>query len=461
MVLELPQKCTANSCDFCRAQWKFRERKTAMSLQWKKSLESLRVDFLDLSRSYPKLFFARLIGPLVSESIWKSLLGEKKYVRRGWRPIRGGLLDHACIYSTPDADAIMCTHALTRLDHLSENAARALCEIPKQLLGTYFPSESSEPSAALWLAFLDHLASIPGPVGQTRVFQREQLKVVQPEEAGSPMIRVPLIAQHFNPHLFPAVAFPHQWLALLSPDIATCSAAAIDELFQKLPNFSDDFTCATWVEPGGARMTWTVPDRAMLGDVIEERGEPAEIFANEGIAASGTSLIYLLESIPTGTAEAHNYHKCIARIARRLFHPDLTGMTFEQEINDGRKRIDLCFDNVAERGFFHELKVAHQIKCPVVFMECKNYASDPGNPEIDQLQGRFARQRGIFGILICRQVENRETLLRRCRDVANGDRGYVIVLTDSDVKQLWQLRTAQNDDGFNEYLREKFKQLIM
>ena len=222
---------------------------------------------------------------------------------------------------------------------------------------------------------------------------------------------MPAIAHNSAPKNFPPEAFPHVWLALLSPDIAMCSALAIDELLRRLPDPAGDIHVATWVEADGCKTTWTVDDSEMLESLKEKLGEPIELFHHEGQGVAGTNLISRLDSIPSGSENAHSYHQCIDQILKRLFSPELTGMKIEQEINVGRKRVDICFDNVANRGFFHDLKLAHQIKCPLIFLECKNYSCDPANPEIDQLLGRFGRQRGDFGILLCRNVAKPEILL--------------------------------------------------
>ena len=80
-----------------------------------------------------------------------------------------------------------------------------------------------------------------------------------------------------------------------------------------------------------------------------------------------------------------------------LFHPHLTSPRSEVKINDGRKRIDVTFTNMAEKGFFAWL--AQHYAAPHVFVEYKNYGREIGNPELDQMLGRFSPSRGEFGIV--------------------------------------------------------------
>jgi hypothetical protein len=132
----------------------------------------------------------------------------------------------------------------------------------------------------------------------------------------------------------------------------------------------------------------------------------------------------------------------------------------EQEINEGRKRIDIVFNN-GRREFFDNLVHLHRIKCPYVFFECKNYISDPENPELDQLVGRFSDKRGKFGMLICRHVKDRQKMLKRCRDIVNDNRNFILVLDDSDIKILLEFRAREDFKGLNSYLDSMFRKLVM
>jgi hypothetical protein len=140
-----------------------------------------------------------------------------------------------------------------------------------------------------------------------------------------------------------------------------------------------------------------------------------------------------LVSTPSGPDSATKYHRLVVSILDFLLYPHLTKPTVEQKIHGGRKRIDVTFDNGATHGFFAALSNQAQIPCRYIFAECKNYGRDVGNPDIDQLSGRFSVNTGRFGLLLCRNIEDMDLLLARCRDTMQDGRGMVIPLVDEDL----------------------------
>ncbi|WP_164546119.1 hypothetical protein [Sphingobium yanoikuyae] len=112
---------------------------------------------------------------------------------------------------------------------------------------------------------------------------------------------------------------------------------------------------------------------------------------------------------------------------------DFPNSLLERPINNGRKRIDISFDNTAERGFFNRVRQDPFFVCREVMIECKNYTHDIENPEIDQLIGRFDHRRGRFGIITCRDIKDKNLLLSRCTDAFKSQQGAIVILTDSDI----------------------------
>ena len=189
------------------------------------------------------------------------------------------------------------------------------------------------------------------------------------------------------------------------------------------------------------------------------KGEKAKLDPKRKIL-SANERISILKKIQTGNQEATNFHKItfdnlIEIFGNRLFDPQ-----GEAKINDGRKRIDIVFNNNS-KGFFNRLINIHKIHCPKIFVECKNYGKEIGNPEIDQLQTRFSKQRGMFGMLLCRTIENKEKMIQRCKDVLNDREGYIIVLEDIDIENLIKFKEQNEEEKIDQYMSKKLDELIM
>lgn len=176
---------------------------------------------------------------------------------------------------------------------------------------------------------------------------------------------------------------------------------------------------------------------------------------------SAKERIDIIANIKPGIAEAVEFHKIIYDSLIYIFNGRLSNPQAESKINNGRKRIDITFKNSDKTGFFNELNTLHHFKCPKIFIECKNYGGEIGNPEIDQLQGRFSNQRGIFGILVCRSIRSKKNLLLKCRDVMHDKQSFIIVLEDNDIGYLLKLKESGSEGEIDEFLGSKIDELIM
>jgi hypothetical protein len=126
-----------------------------------------------------------------------------------------------------------------------------------------------------------------------------------------------------------------------------------------------------------------------------------------------------------------------------LFFPRLVYPRKEQEIHEGRKRIDIVMENTARSGPFADLSLIRRYPATYVAFECKNYGREVGNPEIDQLSSRFSRGRGKVGFLCCRQFEDRDRFVMRYRDTFRDDRALMLPLEDETVLR-WLDLVRQN-----------------
>jgi len=147
------------------------------------------------------------------------------------------------------------------------------------------------------------------------------------------------------------------------------------------------------------------------------------------------NLVDQLNNLPPGTDAASDYHKLVKGILELIFYPHLINPIKEREIHEGRKRIDITFDNAATEGIFKRLSENMNIPSAYVFVECKNYSSDPANPELDQLAGRFSTNRGKFGLLF-RTIDNLPLFISRCIDTYADGRGLIVPIIDTDLITL-------------------------
>jgi hypothetical protein len=195
-----------------------------------------------------------------------------------------------------------------------------------------------------------------------------------------------------------------------------------------------------------------------VAPLTHEQLEPEENFDLDEFV---DLLITRLQGIKTGRDFASLYHKHILGIMEFLFYPHLTRPIIEEEIHDGRKRIDITFDNSAKSGFFHQLHSSKDIPSQYIFVECKNYGSEVANPELDQISGRFSPNRGKFGFLVCRKIDDMEKFIARCADTYHDSRGMIIPLVDDDFVFLLNEIKRGRKHPEEDLLADRLRKIIL
>lgn len=208
----------------------------------------------------------------------------------------------------------------------------------------------------------------------------------------------------------------------------------------------------------------TLDDPELLSRYRAEATRRDSVLDHEDLASrAGTrppdwdALLNDVLSVPPGRADADAYHSAVEKLLTALFYPALGFPKKEHNIHQGRKRIDINFTNLAESGFFGWLHRVAKVPSSQIPVECKNYNAGMGNPELDQLTGRFGVNRGNVGILCYRGFGDKAALIQRCRDAVADGRGYVLALDDEDLRELVALR-KQGETSFD-YLLRRFQQL--
>lgn len=174
-----------------------------------------------------------------------------------------------------------------------------------------------------------------------------------------------------------------------------------------------------------------------------------------------STLAQALRAIEPGSARAHEYHSLMIGVVEFLFHPHLLYPKKEQEIHEGRKRIDILMSNGAYEGVFHFIPTVRKFPCAYVPFECKNYVTEVGNPELDQLVGRFGANRGRMGFLCCRHFENRALFIRRCRDTFADGNGLILPMDDETIVRFLELIERGQRSGINGELESLVAEVLV
>lgn len=94
-------------------------------------------------------------------------------------------------------------------------------------------------------------------------------------------------------------------------------------------------------------------------------------------------------------------------------------------------------------------------------MECKNYGSEVANPELDQISGRFSPNRGKFGLLVCRTIDDMERFIARCADTYHDSRGTIIPLVDDDFIYMLNEVKKGRENPEEELLADRLRKIIL
>lgn len=194
--------------------------------------------------------------------------------------------------------------------------------------------------------------------------------------------------------------------------------------------------------------------------------EYSESLSNEELTSVPlTSVVkHLLDSLsatPAGKEHADAYHRLSMGILELCFYPSLITPKREVKLHNGRKRVDITFDNAAESGFFQRLHAVQQIPSQYVMVECKNYSRSVANPEFDQLIGRFGVNRGKFGMLMSRTTDDLPLMLERCSDAYKDGHGLMIPLVDDDLRLMLNERLGGNERPFEALLSDRMRLIAM
>ncbi len=165
-----------------------------------------------------------------------------------------------------------------------------------------------------------------------------------------------------------------------------------------------------------------------------------------------------LDKIPAGKKDAYKYHDHVYELLKATFEDVLSNPHKEQKTDNGLGKIDITFDNDKKIGFF---KYLHDrgVLCEYIPFECKNYASDIGNTQFDQINSRLnKREKKEFGVMVCRAINDAKKCIDHCKTFLKNDK-YIIVLSDEDIKKLFNYRKSGKIQSVHNHLKRKIREL--
>lgn len=159
-----------------------------------------------------------------------------------------------------------------------------------------------------------------------------------------------------------------------------------------------------------------------------------------------------LQNLQSGRSDAGTYHAIIYQLIKFLFDYVLTNFEIEYEMDGDRGRVDIIADNRAGGGVFKDMK--DNLNANSIPMECKNYSTDIGNTEFNQMVDRLGKKTSQFGIIFCRTIDNISRMSQHQTDRWFRQNVKILLLDDNRVDKLVQMRLQRNFDGIENTLRQ-------
>ena len=163
------------------------------------------------------------------------------------------------------------------------------------------------------------------------------------------------------------------------------------------------------------------------------------------------AIIERLKGIMPGKAGAGDYHSAIYELIQFIFDFALDDFGKEFKMDGGRSRIDIISNNIAGGGLFSEYKSIYRAFS--VPMECKNYKTELGNDEFNQIMERLGPKTSQLGMLFCRSITDVPTIIRHLKDRFLRHGCMILLFDDKLVELLAVLRLQRSYTEIESLLR--------
>lgn len=192
---------------------------------------------------------------------------------------------------------------------------------------------------------------------------------------------------------------------------------------------------------------------------LAERFAPADPALFSGKAAEEDPEIQEhlteLQSLSAGIRNATTYHRIVHRLLEFAFDWCLENFDVEYEMDQGHGRIDIICDNYANGGLFAELRT--ELNATAVPIECKNFSTDLGNAEFNQVSDRLGRKSSQLGFLFCRTIDDPQAMAQHATQRWLRHDHLILLYDDQLLQQIIQLRLLRDFHGIEALLRRMIR----
>lgn len=162
-----------------------------------------------------------------------------------------------------------------------------------------------------------------------------------------------------------------------------------------------------------------------------------------------------LTNVLAGKKAANQYHNIVYELLQFIFDWGLENFEKEYKTDHGLGRIDIIADNIAGGGILREMRQEfHATSVPI---ECKNYSTDLGNAEFNQLSDRLSVTTSMFGILFCRTITDAAAMRKHQTTRWLRQQKIMLLIDDVGLRSLVELRLVRHFDGIQSSLRRMIR----
>jgi hypothetical protein len=164
-----------------------------------------------------------------------------------------------------------------------------------------------------------------------------------------------------------------------------------------------------------------------------------------------------LGKVESGRRQANDYHEAIYILIQFIFDWALEDFDKEFRMDAGRSRIDIMSSNYASGGIFKEFKSLY--RATTIPMECKNYETDLGNNEFNQIMERLGPKTSQLGLVFCRKIVDTPKIMSHLKDRWLRQGNMILLFDDELVEKLTLLRLNRNFDQIQSLLRRLIRNI--